>query len=687
MPNRPIQTGKLPSELELRSEALKTLRIGSNPFVVQVTATSTADQSLQAGVAEFTANQFAELLDIIGTYREGHPATRVYPLLGERGSGKTYLLYALRAELRKRAIQSGDETMVVVVDRLSAGMDPPDYLLWQIVNYLLAQKGDGERMLGAIAARLAGRLLAEALRRLAPHQRVELIPAKGSWDRLRLRMGSRTRVQARLDGIEEVIQTCERRSLASDELRHSCQSARLPTARAVRLIEQHLENTESKDVLGWFRKQLYACLAKLALLGQREPFEDLHAGDYQEAPAQVSNAGSLSRKLLETWIELLTALNIPVVVIFDQLEDYLRSPDPEQEKKNRLSFTGAVAQFINELRHVCLLIFAEGIFWTDLITRAEPFAADRLTQPFALPGRPAKRYITMPEKVAPEVLTRLVQQRVRIGFPNLDLTGLPPTFPFAESDFDPLEKELSIRACLRGLAKRYDEIVHAIPLPPEDLRKKLHDLWMEMVAATEEEYGSDMHFRVAFIPEVQNALQGWLECLAENGLSGSGPWHKVEMLTDREKQPYGNLCLIRTNGPHAPGIGIAAWLGTRRAQSFDLRQRVGFFNEKPCPITTLIMLRADGEDALKGEAKAVYDKAVNAGRDVRIQQYEPRHLHTLMAFTPWLQAASTEIETAKETDPGAGEVFRQFLANLSKEILGWIDAWRQPVPAAKGDIV
>src|SRR5262249_28334371 len=128
------------------------------------------------------APRLSELLDIISTYREGRPATRVYPVVGDRGAGKTHLLYTLRAGLRDRALQSGEETMLVVVDRLSAGMDPIDYLLWQIVNHLLAQKSDGERMLGVIAGRLTGRLLAEALRRLPTHQRAQLIPPSGVWD-------------------------------------------------------------------------------------------------------------------------------------------------------------------------------------------------------------------------------------------------------------------------------------------------------------------------------------------------------------------------------------------------------------------------------------------------------------------------------------------------------------------------
>jgi hypothetical protein len=457
----------------------------------------------------------------------------------------------------------------------------------------------------------------------------------------------------------------------------------LPTPVAVGLIERHLEQTESSDVLGWFRKQLYGSLSKLALLDDREPFEELHAGDYEEAPANVKNAGNLSRRLLETWIQLLSVLDIPVVVIFDQLEDYLRSADAQEEKVNWRYFTGAAALFINELRHVCILIFAEQGFWTDLINRAEPFASERLSQPFALPGRPAKPYISMPDHVPPEILTRLIRQRVRMGFPDLDLTGLSPTFPFEESDFHALKEETTIRQCLRRLATRYDEIVHKKGPEKQDLQKKLDALWRERLAAAENEHGMVMSFRVAFIPEIQNAIHGWLECLAQHGLCGSGPWHKVEMLTDPKKQPYGNLSVIRTDGPHAPGVGIAAWLGTRNAQPFDLKQRLGFFEANPCPIRTLVMLRADGENALVGETRVLYDKARKARRDVRIHPYEPRHLHALMAFTPWLQAALPEVETARESgDPNAEAGFREFLGHLSKELLGWIDAWRQPRPTA-----
>jgi hypothetical protein len=290
----------------------------------------------------------------------------------------------------------------------------------------------------------------------------------------------------------------------------------------------------------------------------------------------------------------------------------------------------------------------------------------------------------MPGPVPPDILTLLIERRIRAGFPDLDLTGLPPAFPFAESDLDAQKEVPSIRGCLRRLARRYDEIVYTEPWQKEDLRKRLDGLWREGLAAAAKERGTDMLLlRVASIPEVQNAIHGWLECLTQYGLNGSAPWSKVEMLTEPQRQPYGNLSVIRTEGPHAPGVGVAAWLGRKIAQPIDLKQRLGFFNTNPCPIRTLVLLRSDGEKALVGETKAVYDKAVREGRDLRIQQYEARHLHALMAFTPWLQAAVAEVEEAKETDPNAEAAFRGFLGDLSKELLGWIDAWRQPLTAGK----
>ena len=52
------------------------------------------------------------------------------------------------------------------------------------------------------------------------------------------------------------------------------------------------------------------------------------------------------------------------------------------------------------------------------------------------------------------------------------------------------------------------------------------------------------------------------------------------------------------------GQRVAAWLGEGTARPNDLRKRVEFFKHNPCPIKTLILLRADGRAALGGVALA-----------------------------------------------------------------------------------
>ncbi|MCE9568163.1 MAG: hypothetical protein K8U57_39675 [Planctomycetes bacterium] len=698
MPTQPNDPATPPSEATLRAAALEQLKKGSNPFATQVAAVGTADESLLTSVPEFGGNQLAELLDIVGLYRSERPTTRVYPILGDRGSGKTHLLYSLREELRGRAADTGDETLVVVVERLSPGMDAIDYLLWQIVNHLLAQRGEGGRLLGVIAGRLTGRILGEALRQLGPHQRVALIPSGGFWSRLGIGGGSKA--QAKLEAIDNVIQQCDAKHPTTVQLRGAVEEAGLTPEIAMGVIQQHLDRTESKDVVGWLRKELYARLARVALLNDREPFEDLHGGDFEDTRANVKNAGNLGRRLLETWLELLSVLNIPVVVVFDQLEDYVNASDPEQRKLNRTFFTDSTAKFINELRNVCLLVFSENALWFELVTLAEGFSRERLTQPFALPGRPAKPHLVMPTRVDSGVLEKLIGSRLRAKFEDLDLTGLPPTFPFEAADLKKFGAEPSIRMCLRGMGKRYDEIVHKqssiIQLPDDrkpppsqpDFKKRLAALWREKVSGVAKEIGNATYSSTAFIPEVQNALDGWLQCLFQHDITGSGPWHKVELVTDTKKNQYGYLCVIRTNGKNAPGIGIGAWLGQAKWLPFDLKQRAAFFKLNPCPISTLIMLRADGDAALSGpRAKEVFDAAI-AKHDIRVHQYEPHHLHDLMAFSAWHQASTAELQTTKETDPNAEKAFRDFLAELSKELIAWIDDWRKPhlmpQPVSKG---
>jgi hypothetical protein len=682
MSSLPIPTHDNASEK--RQFALNHLRQGGNPFSLQVAAISTSEASLNAGASEFAANQLEELLEIVSFYRDSKTPTRAYPILGDRGSGKTHLIYTLRNELRRRALESSDEAMVIVLERFSPGTDAVDYLFWQIVNYLMNKRGDGDRLLSVIAGRVAARLLAESLRRLTPPQRVELIPPKGWLDSVFLRLGNISRTRERLEGIEKVLEICDGKKPTSEELREACLSVALPLSTATQIIDQHLERSESKDILGWFRKNLYSRLARLALLEDRDPFEELHNGDYEQAPSTVQHAGTISHRFLEVWLELLFALSIPAVVIFDQLEDYLRAVDEENVRRNRKFFTNAVCNFVNELRHVCVLVFAEQALWSNLLNEAEPYAAERLKQPFSLNGRAAQRHILMPDQLSPEVFTKIVQQRIRSNFPSLDLTGLPPHFPFQDSDVLEICKEPSIRMGLQKLSQRFDDIVFRTR--KINLSERLSTLWNEQMSAAEAELGSDLNLGVSNIPDLQNALQGWLDSLEANGLMGQIPWKKAELLNEPSSQPYGCLCVVRTDGLHDPGIGVGIWLGRRNVQRKDLVERIQFFKHNPCPIRTLIMLRIDSEKVLVGETKLAYEKAIKAKRDIRIQKYEPQFLYALKAFSSWDKAAKEEVNATSGTIANAAQIYRDFLAEISKGLIGLIDEWRQPTKSSNGGL-
>src|SRR5262249_55539331 len=156
--------------------------------------------------------------------------------------------------------------------------------------------------LGVIAARTTARLLAEALRQLPPHQRVALIPPAGIYERLQSWMSNAAFVQGRLDAVAGLIDRCGAKHPTSEQLQEACVTARLQPPVAVATVEDYLERTESTDVVGWFRKQVYERLARVALLGDAAPFEEFHNEDFESSPVNVKELGNAQRRLLDTWL-------------------------------------------------------------------------------------------------------------------------------------------------------------------------------------------------------------------------------------------------------------------------------------------------------------------------------------------------------------------------------------------------
>lgn len=672
---------------------LDVLRRGVNPFGTNVAAVGTAAECVQADVRGLSRPQLDDLLQIIDQYRDGSAATRIYTVLGDPGTGKTHLLFVLRSVLRRRARDSGDETLLVIVDRLAPGMDPTDYLLWQVTNFFLENKGEGERLLRAVAGRLAARLLGEALRRLTPHQQLGLIPPDGVWEGLKLRFGSAALAKRRLDRVSGLIAACDRENPTSDDLRRACRDAGVSGAAAAAAVADHLGRTEPNNAPGWFRKELYGRLATLALTGEREPFEELQSGTI-EPPTGVREGVNLSRLRLDSWLELLAALSIPVVVVFDQLETYLRTTSGEQDGQSQKAFGQAVTSFIDQVASVCVIGFAEEGIWNEVLTNVPLYSRSRLTQPFALPGKPARKYIEIPARVDRQTLDLIVRARLAGGFPGVDWSSLPPPFPFPDEFLDDLtQKGNTLRECIRKLADRYNSIVFgppagtgkvddpsqpkprlAVELP--GLKPLLRRYWTEQVVAARAEYRDEIPTKVSLIPQLHSALEGWLQMLHEQKVAGTGPWVKVELATEAYRQNYGYLTVIRTEAKK-PGLGIAMWLGVMATKYPNLTKTLDFFQDRPCPVKTLVLLRADGEDALTGQSGELVE-STRRRRDVRVATFDPPLLHELMAFNNWYQLAAPELEARRKAKSDPAADFREILAEVSAGLLARIDEWRKP---------
>jgi hypothetical protein len=669
---------------------LARLRQGANPFSFSVATAGTEETCLHYDVRELFESQRHDLLAIVELYREQKQPSQVFPVLGPAGSGKTHLLTTLQAELRREAEGAGKESLLVVADHFSPNLDPVDFFLWQIVNHLLKPSGPGLRMLEVVSDRLAARLLSEALRRLPPNEHLRLIPPRGFWDKLGWSSAGR---EERLRAVQEVIAHCDGPSPGG--LRGACVMADLDPERALAVIRDHLEGAEAKDAAGTLRRELYIRLAMLPLLADREAIEDYLTADYLQQPAHVAGAGQLPRRLLTAFLELFRALDIPVVLVFDQLEDFLVSPTEAAKNEKRDAFSQALSALINNVPGLCMLVFAERGLWNEsILGRVEKYTRDRLDRDFNLPGRPSQRGIEMPGRPSRAALVQLIRRRVRPALGDFDQTGLPDAFPFDVRHLAPLEEEPTIRGCVRKLSQWFNEVVYgaeatvptagdgqgrgaptARPCAADEcLRDLLRARWNTARASARADLDAK-ETRPAQIPAVQTALGVWLTYLRDEGIGGCGSWAKVELLNDTRKGPFGYLNVICVEGADAPGLGLAAWLSERKYRLIELQRRLEFFEASPCAIRTLVLFRRDGLGAVAGATKDAYDEAVRKNWDVRVQPYEDGHLEAMVAFPRWLQAVKPDVEAAGEAGRAT---MRALVAELSQPLVGWIAQWRQP---------
>jgi len=675
-------------EPEYQLAAIERLRQAENPFILYVASGAEDDECQRFDVPAFLAQQRADIESIIDLYRlKPDRVSHVFPIVGDAGTGKTHLLGTLRRDL------NAARQLFIVADSFPGQQEPTDFFLWQVVGSLLARSGPGAQMLTHLSRRLTSRLLVEAVRRLDPSARLGLIPPQGYWDGLGRRLGLRSVVDAVLRKIDDLLETCDGAKLL--DLPGVCHGAGLPLDLACQTIEEHLEKSEALDANGWLRRRLFAGFARLALQGDREDLEDFLTNGFTEAPGHVAGTGSLTKKLLTVLLEAFGAINVPVILAFDQLEDFLRSGSMELEKERKQNFCRGLVALVNGVPGLCILLFAERGLWNEVLGSLDRYLTDRLARPFSLPGQGPRERIDLPDRITRSDLVALIRARVQ---PTLgDLEGkdpLPDIFPFAETDLDHLVEQTSLRGCLQQLSKRYGErLTPAAPPvivspvggagPDDAFPGELHERWTQRwyyhrsralarIRADE--------ISAADIPAVAEAVQVWLDYLTEHSLAGPAQWAKAEV-RQHGHELFGYVNLLRFEGPRSAGLGIGAWLAEGKHRPKDLEAKLAFFEIKPAVLRNLVLLRRDGQEAVSGVSKDLFEAAIGKGKDIRVESLSDGDLAVILALPQWLKAIGPDLEPA---GLAGREVVNAIVQERTGALLERLQSWRvTPAEAAQ----
>ena len=379
-----------------------------------------------------------------------------------------------------------------------------------------------------------------------------------------------------------------------------------------------------------------------------DELKEFLTGGFDKVPDHVAGAGDLTKRLLRVLLEIFATFHIPVVVAFDQLEDFLRAGTADQEKELQLNFCRGLIALTNAVPNLCVLLFAERGLYNEVITGLDQFLVDRIHKP----------EIKLPDRFTLDTVTSLIRARIQPTLGDLkEKEGLPAAFPFHENDFKGVLSERSVRGCLQQLSKLYTNFVSGQGPSPAQIHQYLDTCWGHHRDRALVEIDG---ISAAAIPDLADAFKFYLDFWAEEHLTEPIPWAKNEVI-HRGHQLFGHLNVLRP-GPRSAGLGIGFWLAELRGRPADLSAKLAFFDIKPAVIRRLIVLRRDGTAALGGKAGDVFNKAEKEGRDVSVEELTDDDLAIILRFPEWLKAADAFISQLPEPQRKVGKEARNDIA-------------------------
>jgi hypothetical protein len=660
----------MPASLDrqLEDAALERLRQRENPFATYV---ATLDEDLRYDVPEILEGQRRDINGVIDLFREGNRASQVVPILGDPGTGKTHLLASLKREM------DNDRQLFLVSEGFPKERDPADFFLWQIVSLLLARKRTSIQILNGLSNRVTARLLGETLRRMPPGARLDLVPSDGFLSGLGRKLGVSAAVDEPLKRVQELLDVCETDRFLDAlpvfwDIGGSAQQV-------FDAVSRHLHATESSDADGYLRRTIYGCMVSVVVLNRPEGLTEFLTGGFNESPEFVEGAGDLTKRLLRVLLEIFATFQLPVVVAFDQLEDFLRAGAADVEKELKLNFCRGLVTLTNAVPSLCILLFAERGLWNDVLVGLDQFSQDRLYKEIGLPGRPSQREISLPDRFNLKEITAIVRTRVHPALGDFDKKlELPASFPFDQKLLSGVLDQTSLRGCLQQLCKSYAELVFSENgkgkggPSPREIHEYLSVCWNQLRVRAE---GKLEDLSAADIPAIAHALKVWLDFWTEEHLTEPLPWIKNDVL-QRGHELFGHVNIVRTR-PRAAGLGIGFWLAEGKHRPNDLAAKLGFLTIKPAVIRRMVILRRDGTDALGGVSAEHFKKAENKGHDVRVESLLDEDLATILGFPVWLKAATAFVQPLTDVQREAGndalkDIVRERTSALMAKVCKWL---------------
>jgi hypothetical protein len=713
----------------LSERAFDELRRAGNPFRNYFARNPDDEVCARYHVPELFAKEREQLLKVVDLYRY-QPTTHseVVPVLGNKGAGKTHLLYSI-----KHGDQAGWQLLV------TPGVYPRDtdfleYLLFQVIDTLLGggvQKG--ARPLTFVGAEMMRGLLREALTALTAAQRLDLFPTPGlgRWAR-KLGLGG-SQAHERTQWLIDELQRSALDNKKCD-LRKVCAESGLEAEKACELLLGYIDRTEAHNTAGLMRRHIQSGFVRAVFLGDESDLANFLTYGFAELDFKVRpSRQELVLALFKALMEGFRDLKIPVVVAFDQLEDLLLARRTDDAHKVAEAFFAGIVQALHQIDGMCFVIFAERGLWNRFVPSLDGYIQDRLNNPLHVPDYGTLTALRL-EAPSPELARRVVEARLRPALEELpDFGDLPSIFPFTEEQVLRVARtEPTLRDMLQQYRRLFDHVVYgpehteretdsqfsrlpdqagvsiksvtivettpdnqllsaptAIPVVPQSVSEtraplvagatqsvlgmstaSLEDLWNQEMRSAQRKLEPEGALTGA-TRELQAGLGAFLQLCHEHGVK-VGPWrmqHVVPEWSFGDHPTYGVITIAhwacKDGQPWKVGVGL--FLGRGPAKPKDLTIKLFALEVEPAVIDHLILLRPEDDLAMSGKSKTLWQDAERRGRHARLEAVSLDAFAVLYGF-PRFVAALTETLPAGQPLPNLADLAQDKCEKLLEQV-------------------